>query len=479
MSSAPASRALRWAIHGATVYLVAGCAYFNTLYNAQYIYQEAEDLRRAGQDAEASERYAAVVDKAQKTYERDTEGQWADDALYLLGRAHLRRGNLFEARVALERALAFTTDFELRHGAELYLGAVTALSGDPEAGLVLIDEAIRDLPPGRLDAEAHLWRGRVNLSLGRLEAGWQDLEDAVAGHDALRVSADLERLRWGVAHVDSARARAGARGLLARSEGAASADSLHALVTLAGAAWGPAVAASLLSGAEGAPWPSDVRDGTLLVRAALHAEAGADAEAVRDAERAAQGLGALGVRARIWLAGFELARADSVPQLDAIRPVLLPAVGADGVLRLLEALRKVEMLTSPADGGDAIALFAAAELARDELGAPRLAVSLFQRFAELEAGSPWAGKALLAALALLPAGPEQDAVRARLDRERASPYVRVAAGDPVEVEEYERLEQALLLALASVLADVTVRAAERDILVRERSPGAPGERRVP
>jgi tetratricopeptide (TPR) repeat protein len=469
-------RALR-ALPGATVFVVAGCAYFNALYNAQNIYQEAEDLRRAGLDAEASERYAAVVEKAQKSYDRDNEGQWADDALYLLGRAHLRRGNLFEARVALERALALTSDFELRHGAELYLGAVTALSGDPEGGLALIDEAIRDLPPGPLDAEAHLWRGRVNLSLGRLEAGWQDLEDAVAGHDALRVSADLERLRWGVAHADSARARAGARGLLARSEGAASADSLQALVKSASSAWGPAVAASLLAGAESAPWPTDVRDGTLLARAAMHAEAGADAEAVRDAARVAQGLGALAVRARIWLAGFQLARADSVSQLDAIRPVLMPAVGADGVLELLEDLRKVEMLTSPADGGDAIALFAAAELARDELGATRLAVALFRRFAELEAGSPWAGKALLAALALLPAGPDQDAVRARLDRERASPYARLAAGEPVAVEEYERLEEALLLALSAVLADVTVRAAERDILVRERSPAA--ERRVP
>jgi tetratricopeptide (TPR) repeat protein len=465
---------------GATLPLSAGCAYFNALYNAQRLFEEAERLQRAGNHAEAGARYADVVEKARGSYQRDIRGEWADDALYLMGRADLRRGRLFEARSALERALAISEDPEIRDGASLYLGAVTSLAGEREQGLALLDRAMRDLPPGPLRSEGHLWRGRVLLSMGMLEAGWKDLEDAVAGHEALRVSADLERVRWGLAHSDSARAREGARGLLAQSDGAASVDSLFVLVQRAREAWGAAQAASLLLGAEDAPWPADARDGAILARAALFAEAGAPEQAIRDGERAAQGVGATAIRARIWLAGYELGRAQDVSRLDRVRSVLLPAVGSVGVLELLVGLRKVEMLVDEAQArGEAIALFAAGELARDELKAPLLAAALFQRYAEVEPASPWAGKALLAALAMLPDGPARETLRLRLEDERVGPYARVVAGQPVSAEEYERLEQTLRLALISVLSDVSARAAQRDAMVRDRSPLPSQERRVP
>ena len=41
--------------------LLAGCVYFNTLYNAEALYQEAEDLRLAGQGSAVDERYREVV----------------------------------------------------------------------------------------------------------------------------------------------------------------------------------------------------------------------------------------------------------------------------------------------------------------------------------------------------------------------------------------------------------------------------------
>jgi hypothetical protein len=86
---------------------------------------------------------------------------------------------------------------------------------------------------------------------------------------------------------------------------------------------------------------------------------------------------------------------------------------------------------------------------------------------------------MLGALDLLPAGAEREALRLRLLDERTNPYARIAAGQPVSTEEFERLEQTLRLALGSVLSDVTVRAAQRDVLVRDRSPSTPPERPVP
>ena len=90
--------------------LLAGCVYFNTLYNASELYRETELARLAGQDSALAERYSEVIDKATRAYRADERGRWSDDALLLMGQAHLRRGDLRDALEALERVLAVSED---------------------------------------------------------------------------------------------------------------------------------------------------------------------------------------------------------------------------------------------------------------------------------------------------------------------------------------------------------------------------------
>ena len=94
--------------------LLAGCVYFNTLYNAEALYREAEDLRLAGQDSVVDEWYREVVAKATKGYQADEEGAWADDALLLIAKAQLRLGANSEASRALERVLEISSDPDVR-----------------------------------------------------------------------------------------------------------------------------------------------------------------------------------------------------------------------------------------------------------------------------------------------------------------------------------------------------------------------------
>ena len=82
----------------------SGCAYYNVIYNAERSYDKAEAHRRAGRDSLASQSYRDVVRKAARGYRRDPEGEWGDDALFLLGRAHLRLGEIRAARAALKEA---------------------------------------------------------------------------------------------------------------------------------------------------------------------------------------------------------------------------------------------------------------------------------------------------------------------------------------------------------------------------------------
>ena len=117
--------------------------------------------------------------------------------------------------------------------------------------------------------------------------------------------------------------------------------------------------------------------------------------------------------------------------------------------------------------GKAEALFAAAELARDRLGAPRLARALFLEYAMT--GSVWAGKAALAALSMSRAEAERREPLRQLARLGNDPYVMAAdpaRSGPVDLAS---LDADLQGRLTPLLDEAMVRAVQLDVLIRERS----------
>ncbi|HZD03853.1 MAG TPA: hypothetical protein VE173_03015, partial [Longimicrobiales bacterium] len=362
---------------------LGSCVYLNAVYNAQRLFEEAEEARWAGRDERARVFYDSVVAKAARGYRKEPDGKWADDALYLLGRAYLRRGEPGEATAALERTLEITDDPDIRAGVVLHLGIAAASAGDRNRALAYLDQALRDLKPGPLLAEGHLWRARVVLESGDALQGWWDLDRAADDDEHYRVPAGLERLRWGFVHGDSTRIREGLQGLLAIREAHVREDSVVAIVQRVAARWGPRAGADLLSAADGAAWPQGARDRLVLARAGLQVEAGEEAAAVAAATAVSRGAGAEASEARLFLARLRLKSVREVEALDEVRALLLPAVGDSRVLEILEAVRMVEILVEKAEAGEGPpeALFAAGELARDELGAGALARALMVRYA--------------------------------------------------------------------------------------------------
>ena len=159
-----------------------GCVYLNGLYNAEQAYADAERARLAGEDSLAALGYARALAGAERSYERDPEGRWAYDALYLLGRASLRRAEWAAARDALLRARDGSPDTQVRLGSTMYLGAVALATGDT-TGVRALDFALASLGRGAVRGEGHLLRARYLLGRGAVDEGWADLESAV-GSDA-------------------------------------------------------------------------------------------------------------------------------------------------------------------------------------------------------------------------------------------------------------------------------------------------------
>jgi predicted negative regulator of RcsB-dependent stress response len=446
-----------------------GCAYYNSLYNANRAFDEAEDARREGRESTARAKYAEAIEKAAKSYRDSGEGRWADDALYLIGRAHARRADWLEAQAALDAALAVSTDSQLRSGARVFLGAAAVSLGEEDAGMGLLDAALAEVEDEATRAEAFLWRARAGFAAGDLEQVWADLDSAAVGGDRYRVEAALDRLSWAVDAGAPDEAVRGARTLTGSRRAAPAKDTVTVLVRAAWSRWGAEGAGPLLVGVEDAPWPPADRERLLLLRAEIAAAGGDTVTALADARTVASGVGPSADEGRVLLARWELGAVTEPAELEGVRDMLLPAVGSTEAVALLDGIKKVGLMVERSGRrGQELALFGAAELARDTLQAPLLARTLFLAYADLQAGSAWEGKALLAALALTPTEAGRGEVLSRLEAIPDNVYAAAARWELGDRQaEFTVLERRLQGLLGTIGAQIAAEAQTRDVLVAE------------
>ena len=449
--------------------LSAGCVYYNTLYNAEHLYREAEDLRLAGQDSAVSARYREVVDKATKGYRADEEGGYADDALLLIAKAHFRLGEIPEARSALDRVLKISDDSDLRAQAALYRGVLAVAVGETARGMALLDGAMENVDESIHLAEGHLWRARAFFERGMVEQGWRDLDQAADISSAHVVTANFERIAWGFTLPDLTRIHQGIQELIFTDRAQVHGDSVRALARQFADRWGAVSAGVLLDNAENAHWSRDERDRLLMTRAWFAYESGELGLATRDARLVGSGVGERAAAARVTLAKWGFAEVEEVRQLVRLRSVLLPAVSYDEAQALLNAMRRVELLVELGLEGEPVALIGAAEISRDVLAARSLSAAIFQSYAMAAPEGPWIGKALLASRELTTDPSGRERLDGLLDALPADPYVRYAhkgnsGSDLGELE--SRLQEAL---------DPLFERVEEELMARRQLAGVPNK----
>jgi hypothetical protein len=230
--------------------------------------------------------------------------------------------------------------------------------------------------------------------------------------------------------------------------------------------WGPAPAAALLAPTRTGDWPPGPRDRLLLQRIALLAEAGDTLAVESEAGWASRGTTPGAEAARLVVARIRLRRTEEVADLDAVRRVLLPAGGNPDVAAMAADIRRVELLDGWGAREDPVAWFVAAEVARDRLDAPSLARGLFLRFASEAPASPWAGKAVLAALATTPDPRSDPALRAGLEERASDPYVAQARSETPVGAPLGELEARLDGIVNDLMARADAEALRRDLFLR-------------
>jgi hypothetical protein len=409
--------------------VAAGCAYYNGLYNANRLMDEAETAREQGRSGEARALYAQAAVKAESVAVRYPSSKWRDDALLLWGQSLRRGGECDEAVQPLQLAVDSSPDPMLRERAALDLGACRVVIGESDA-------AVRVLAPlvGAGDsvvaAGAALWKGRAELARGAFAAAAEDLLQAPpdsAAFDLARAygAADSVRAAHRVLQAQLAAPYDEDRWIptldfLAVRDGEAATGLTEALVARSDLTSGERARLLL---ADGERWEAI---GQLDRAAGRYAEA---AHAAPDSLEE----GLAGAR----LALVDLKRAadpDELPEL--LRRVREASQAGGEAARIVRPAAAVlqpaaQALEPPAGADDDVRLFGAAEVLRDSLAAPRLAAALFWRIPQDHPTSFVAPKALLAAAAL---EPERAAAALSLltDRYAGSPYALALSGEAAD-----------------------------------------------
>ena len=439
---------------------LSGCAYYNAMWSAERAAGEARRLEARGREAEARTRWALAAVKAESVVTHHPRSRWADDALVLQGEALARAGTCATAAAPIAKALANVTDEALRERAALAAADCALLTGQPAEAERALAEALASNDAGR--------RSRAEYLAGRASVSRSDYDGAVAHFRRSREPAALPARARALLAAGQPEAAGAILDTLTAENRFNRDDWTQLLDGLASAGGGAAASTALDRLLARARVPTAdgvallIADGDRrLVRGDLDGAAGRYRQA---AAMPAGDDGVARVRGQRVLAARAATRDDLGPVVAELTHIV--GAGAADARTLRDLVSRVAAIPESPGAG-----FRLAELARDSLGAPRLAGQLFLDLATSDTGSIFAPKALVAALPLLPE--RHDSIIDVLDRVYTeSPYTRALRGDasPAFAAAEDSLARELGVEIARGTPVGAARSRPGDVLTGPRGP---------
>lgn len=171
--------------------LLAGCAYFNTFYNARVNYREGVRLKAQGQTGAAQQKFDKAIEKSALVITRYPRSRWVDDALFLIGRSYYEKNDFSRAINYFERlSLAFPSSPFLPE-AELYRGLALLRDGRVGSGRVVLDGVRQGYP--RLGEAAEYYLAVHALEQGETREGVDSLLAFLRRHPRTRFRPEATR----------------------------------------------------------------------------------------------------------------------------------------------------------------------------------------------------------------------------------------------------------------------------------------------
>lgn len=118
------------------IFLLQGCAYYNTLYNAKKYYNDGIQRKKTG--SPSLDLFRRSAEKCEKVLNWFPNSKWADDALYLLGLNYFEMGEYAKAKIKFTEFKNKFSDSKFISYVYLYLAKINIIDNE-------IDEAEKNL----------------------------------------------------------------------------------------------------------------------------------------------------------------------------------------------------------------------------------------------------------------------------------------------------------------------------------------------
>ncbi len=428
----------------------SGCVYYNAVYNADRLADDARRAEREGRVFEAQSLWGRTAVKADSIVSKHPKSKWYDDALVLRAEAYAGSGRCEGQTARLTEAVDRASNAEQRERAALAVGKCFVAMGDPDRAVPLLTQAAASKDQDRRES-ASLLLGVALRQTGRGLEG-ADVLSRVPGSRAR-----VERMLAFAAAGQTDSAMSIAHDVLIQGDTLARWDSLLGLM----GQHEPTRASAWLDTLRASRALKDDQIASLMAEDAARLRGSApDLAADRLREVATLQVTSDAItRAQMQLIMDAVTGASTPDDLRNLTDSLTALVARTGAPSAPADLqRRVSLVLALSDSsapdkptGD-LQRFLGAEIARDSLGAPRLAAGMFVSVAEVWPESPFAGKALLAARAL------DDSAALRTEgwvenRFASNPYVALlAGGDGGAVQQLEDSLAAFTRTFASAQA---------------------------
>ncbi len=442
-----------------------GCVYFNSVYNANALFERGRREIEHGNEAAGRATLDESIEKAERVVENKPNSRWADDAQRLIAYARVLREEWPEAAEASVKLLEMVHSARDSAEAAGFLGMAEVRLGNSAQADSLLTAALEEDWNERLHASLFYSRGLARIGLGQLSSADDDFR-ASSAIDREWVAPRLARARELVMAGRYQEAGFELTQVFKLTLERDEEDELYQAVQHVAAA-DPEVGRVALLKVEVAGLSVGMTARFVKLRGDLDVDVGRIVDAERDyrlaAEIAPQSRTA--VDAYLALVDLKLARAITLADLEDAYAVLRDArqlnfgTRVATVAELIELIRRLEYFVERGKVG----YLAAAEVAWEDLESLGLARHLYLTYVEEQPDGLWAPKALLAALDLMDLDssgtngtssmepPAEELRRQLLENYWSSAYVQALVGEAkAEGFTYEELEQGLRQQLNSL-----------------------------
>ncbi|MBT4035884.1 MAG: hypothetical protein HON27_06370 [Candidatus Marinimicrobia bacterium] len=155
---------------------VQSCAYYNTFYNAEEYYAEAQRLTRENQTETVSREeinlYSKAIEKSKKLLTKFPESKYRDDAQFIIAKAYYFKGDFLLAKRHFEELNSIYSNSPHANEVPLWIGRCLMKTGDLEMARYEASRVLKGDKARRLQADALLLMGEIAVlqdSLGLAE----------------------------------------------------------------------------------------------------------------------------------------------------------------------------------------------------------------------------------------------------------------------------------------------------------------------